>query len=173
MLSASARADISVTNFYTLMGGFRMEFAFTALDLFSGCGGLTQGLKEAGYCVKGAVEIDAKARRTFSLNHDDVPLIGEDISKLSAEALMQESGLAPGELDLLAGCPPCQGFSTLRSRNGRNSVTDSRNNLIDDFARIALALRPKMIMMENVPALAKFDKFISFVLQLEEAEEQS
>lgn len=146
-----------------------MEFSFTAIDLFSGCGGLTQGLKDAGYCIKGAVEIDAKARKTFSMNHADVPLIGADISQLSAETLMREAGLARGELDLLAGCPPCQGFSTLRSKNGRNSVTDKRNDLIDDFARIALALRPKMIMMENVPALAKFEKFLSFIQRLEEA----
>ncbi len=82
---------------------------------------------------------------------------------------MRESGLAIEELDLLAGCPPCQGFSTLRSKNGRNSLTDNRNNLIDDFARLALALRPKMIMMENVPALSKFEKFLTFVRQLEEA----
>lgn len=145
-----------------------MEFSFTAIDLFSGCGGLTQGLKDAGYRVKGAVEIDAKARKTFSMNHADVPLVGTDICQLSAETLMREAGVAHGELDLLAGCPPCQGFSTLRSKNGRNSVTDDRNNLIDDFARIALALRPKMIMMENVPALAKFEKFLNFIQRLEE-----
>lgn len=146
-----------------------MEFSFTAIDLFSGCGGLTQGLKDAGYCVKGAVEIDTKARQTYSMNHPDVPLVGSDISQLSADKLMLELGLGRGELDLLAGCPPCQGFSTLRSKNGRKSVTDSRNNLIDDFARIALALQPKIIMMENVPALAKFGKFLDFVEHLEEA----
>lgn len=144
-----------------------MEFSFTAIDLFSGCGGLTQGLKDAGYQVRGAVEIDAKARKTFMMNHADVPLIGADISQLSADTLMRDAGLVPGELDLLAGCPPCQGFSTLRSKNGRNTVSDKRNNLIDDFSRMALALRPKMIMMENVPALAKFEKFLEFTQSLE------
>lgn len=146
-----------------------MARKFTAIDLFSGCGGLTQGLKDAGYDVKGAVEIDNKARATYALNHPDVPLIGSDISKLSATQLMESLGIKPEELDLLAGCPPCQGFSTLRSKNGKKSVIDERNDLIDEFARLALAIRPRMIMMENVPALYKFDKFIIFVAKLESA----
>lgn len=141
----------------------------TAIDLFSGCGGLTQGLKDAGYYVKGAVEIDPKARSTYAMNHPDVPLIGFDISELSASDLLDEVGLVPGQLDLLAGCPPCQGFSSLRSKNGKNSVNDERNNLIDEFSRLALAMLPKMIMMENVPALAKFEKFLRFIKKLQKA----
>ncbi|WP_285416492.1 DNA cytosine methyltransferase [Pseudomonas sp. efr-133-TYG-5] len=145
-----------------------MALYLTALDLFSGCGGLTQGLKDAGYKVLGAVEIDGKARHTYSINHQDVPFVGSDISKLSAGELMDNLGIKPGELDLLAGCPPCQGFSTLRSRNGRAPVADKRNNLIDDFARLALSTLPKMVMMENVPSLAKFEKFLQFVKELED-----
>lgn len=144
-----------------------MALNLTAIDLFSGCGGLTQGLKDAGYLVKAAVEIDPKARKTYSLNHPDVPLIGSDIRELDATTLLKELGLKVGQLDLLAGCPPCQGFSTLRSRNGPKPASDDRNALIDEFARLALAVRPKMIMMENVPALARFGKFIDFVEHLE------
>jgi len=139
---------------------------FTAIDLFSGCGGLSRGLKDAGFRVVAAVEIDGKARETYSLNHLEVPLVGDDIRKVRPSQLMKACGLKKGQLDLLAGCPPCQGFSTLRVRKGRIAAPDDRNNLIDEFARLALALRPKMIMMENVPALSRYAKFKDFVLNL-------
>jgi DNA (cytosine-5)-methyltransferase 1 len=144
-----------------------MAASLKAIDLFSGCGGLTQGLKEAGYSVLAGVEIDPKARKTYSLNHPETPLIGNDIRQLGADQLLQELGLKSGQLDLLAGCPPCQGFSTLRTRSGQKPAEDKRNDLIDDFSRLAFALMPKMIMMENVPALAKFTKFLEFVSSLE------
>ncbi len=144
-----------------------MSVGYTAIDLFSGCGGLSRGLKDAGFQVLAAVELDVKARETYALNHDDVPLVGTDIRKVTAAQLMQSCGVKRGQLDLLAGCPPCQGFSTLRARNGSVAAPDARNGLIDDFARLALALRPKMVMMENVPALAKYEKFVHFVENLE------
>ena len=141
--------------------------SYTAIDLFSGCGGLSRGLKDASFQVLAAVEIDRKARETYSLNHGDVPLVGADIRGVSAAQLMRTCGLRRGQLDLMAGCPPCQGFSTLRARNGRPAVPDARNDLIDEFARLTLALRPKMVMMENVPALARYEKFINLVERLE------
>lgn len=146
-----------------------MRNSYTAIDLFSGCGGLSRGLKDAGFQVLAAVELDSKARETYELNHKDVPLVGTDIRKVTAAQLMRSCGLKRGQLDLMAGCPPCQGFSTLRARNGRPAAPDSRNELIDDFARLALALRPKMVMMENVPALANYEKFAKFVNNLEQA----
>lgn len=140
---------------------------YTAIDLFSGCGGLTRGLKDAGFRVLAAVEIEGKARETYALNHEDVPLVGGDIRKVTAAQLMRTGWLKRGQLDLLAGCPPCQGFSTLRARTGRAAAPDERNNLIDEFARLVLALRPKMVMMENVPGLARYDKFAELVDRLE------
>lgn len=139
---------------------------YTAIDLFSGCGGLSQGLRDAGYRVLAAVEIDTKACETYRANHRDVELLAGDIRHISAAKLMRCTGLKRGELDLLAGCPPCQGFSTLRARNGQSAAADPRNDLVDEFARLAIALRPKMIMMENVPALARYEKFINFVERL-------
>jgi len=141
--------------------------SYTAIDLFSGCGGLSRGLKDAGFKVLAAVEIDRKARETYALNHEDVPLVGTDIRKVSASKLLRDCGLKRGQLDLMAGCPPCQGFSTLRARSGRAAAPDARNGLIDEFARLTLALRPKMVMMENVPALARYEKFTDFVGALE------
>jgi DNA (cytosine-5)-methyltransferase 1 len=146
--------------------GEKLGMCYTAIDLFSGCGGLSRGLIDAGYKVLAAVEIDQKASETYRANHQNVELLIEDIRKVSAAKLMRCAGLKKGELDLLAGCPPCQGFSTLRARNGKSAATDPRNDLVDEFARLAIALRPKMIMMENVPALAKYEKFIQFVERL-------
>ena len=140
-----------------------MSKILTALDLFSGCGGLSQGLKDAGFKVLGAIEIDSKASETFNLNHPEVPIVGKDIREVNAAELLGKIGLKCGELDLLAGCPPCQGFSSIRRRNKKNAVDDSRNDLIDDFSRIAFGLLPKLIMMENVPGLATYEKFLAFV----------
>lgn len=136
-----------------------MKSRLTAVDLFAGCGGLTQGLKDSGFNVLGAIELDQKARSTYSLNHPEVKLLGEDIRDVCGESLLNDLGLAAGELDLLAGCPPCQGFSTLRARAGHHPAADDRNKLIDDFCRLALTLKPKAIMMENVPALQKYVRF--------------
>lgn len=131
----------------------------SAIDLFSGCGGLSLGLKDAGFRVAAAVEIDAKAQATYRLNHPDVRLYEQDIRKLDPEGVLKEVGLKRGQLDLLAGCPPCQGFSRLRTKNQKAAVEDDRNNLVLDFLRFAEVMRPKTVMLENVPALGRDDRF--------------
>ncbi|MEA2992572.1 MAG: (cytosine-5)-methyltransferase 1 [Alphaproteobacteria bacterium] len=130
-----------------------------ALDLFSGCGGLTLGLKQAGFEVVGAVENEPVAVQTYKANHPDVLVKAANIRRLSARGLRRELKLRRGELDLLAGCPPCQGFSALRTRNGANRNRDVRNNLVHEMLRFARAFRPKAVMMENVPKLARHKPF--------------
>lgn len=127
---------------------------FKAIDLFSGCGGLTHGLRRASFRVIGAVEIDGLAVETYRMNHSGVQLWAQDIRSLSALDVRSVLGLKVGDLDLLTGCPPCQGFSVLRTRNGHHKVVDLRNDLVYDFLRFVRELRPKTVMMENVPALA-------------------
>lgn len=131
-----------------------------AVDLFSGCGGLSLGLMKAGFSVAAAVEIDAKAGETYRLNHAGVRLYRQDIRTLDPATLLRDVGLAAGELDLLAGCPPCQGFSRLRTKNQRTSVNDDRNNLVVDFLRFIGVMKPKTVMLENVPALAEDARFM-------------
>lgn len=138
-----------------------------AVDLFSGCGGVTRGLKDAGFKVAAAVEIDGKAQATYVLNHSDVRLYRSDIRKLSPDDLLNDCGLKIGELDLLAGCPPCQGFSRLRTRNKTKAVDDDRNDLVADFLRFVLRMLPKTVMLENVPALAGDERFQDFRRELE------
>lgn len=128
---------------------------YTAIDLFSGAGGLTLGLKNAGFKVLAGVEINPIAASTYRANHPNIKLFECDIKKLSETEVLNGLKLKRGELDLLAGCPPCQGFSTQRTRNKVASIADDRNELIFEFLRIVEITLPKTIMLENVPGLAK------------------
>ncbi|MFZ0609510.1 MAG: DNA cytosine methyltransferase [Xanthobacteraceae bacterium] len=138
-----------------------------AIDLFSGCGGLTLGLKQAGFNVLGAIEVDFAAVRTYRANHARVLIKKADVQKVSAQAFRRQLKIRRGELDLLAGCPPCQGFSSLRTRNGANRNRDNRNSLVHEMLRFAKAFRPKAVMMENVPGLIRQKLFAEFCEGLE------
>lgn len=141
----------------------------TAVDLFCGCGGLTQGLKKAGFSVVGAVDNDPLSVQTYTANHPEVYVVENDIRNVTVGSFKKMVGLRKGELDLLAGCPPCQGFSTLRTLNGAVNVEDSRNDLLFEFQRFIQELRPKAVMMENVPGLERdrrFNKFCKWMEQL-------
>jgi DNA (cytosine-5)-methyltransferase 1 len=125
-----------------------------AIDLFAGSGGLTLGLKRAGFSVVAAIEIDPLAATTYRKNHPEVHVFEADIRETTSRAVLRKAALRKGELDLLAGCPPCQGFSTLKTMNGAATVKDKRNNLVFEYLRFVRELRPKAIMLENVPGLA-------------------
>ena len=140
-----------------------------AIDLFSGAGGLTQGLKEAGFAVIGAVEFDSRAAGTYRANHPSCQLFEGDINALEPSDVLQVLGLRKGELDLLAGCPPCQGFSRMRNHNGGRIVRDPlKKDLVLRFADYVEALLPKTVMMENVPGLEKDWRFTQMKAELRE-----
>lgn len=128
---------------------------FLAVDLFAGCGGLTLGLKQAGFKVIGAVDSDKLATLTYTRNHRSTIYWHQDIRSMDALAMRKKLGIRRGRLDLLAGCPPCQGFSTLRTLRGKRRVVDDRNELIFEFLRFIREFRPKVVMVENVPELAR------------------
>lgn len=141
----------------------------TAIDLFCGAGGLTQGLKQAGFVVLAAVELDRDASITYAANHPTVNLITKDIREIDPEALRVELGLQKGQLGLMAGCPPCQGFSTLRTKKKSVLIEDQRNDLIQDYLRFVEEFMPKAIMLENVPGLARdirMEQFLQTVKSL-------
>ncbi|HEU4712930.1 MAG TPA: DNA cytosine methyltransferase [Pyrinomonadaceae bacterium] len=126
-----------------------------AIDLFAGCGGLTEGLRQAGFRVIGAIESNKLAVKTYKANHKNVRVWQKDIRKVSIAEVKRKLKLKAGDLDLLAGCPPCQGFSTITTLNGNQKrSTDDRNELIFEFLRFVRNLLPKAIMLENVPRLA-------------------
>lgn len=141
---------------------------FTALDLFAGAGGLTLGLQRAGFTVLGAVEMHPLACSTYADNHVDVRLWQDDIRDLTGEQILAGIGLRPGQLDLLAGCPPCQGFSSLRTLNGRQAPAEPRNDLVREYGRLVAQLEPRAVLMENVPGLARDERMTELIDLLED-----
>jgi DNA (cytosine-5)-methyltransferase 1 len=137
----------------------------TAIDLFCGAGGLTLGLKLAGFRVLGGVEIDPLACETYRANHPKAELWEQDIRTLPVVEVRERLGLELGDLDLLAGCPPCQGFSSIRTRR-RGTKYDPRNELLFEFVRFVDGLRPRAVMMENVPGLADDERLARLVRRL-------
>lgn len=133
---------------------------YTAIDLFCGAGGLTVGLQSAGFNVLAGVELNKAAAETYAMNHKKHAIYEQDICKISPLEMLNDLGLKKGELDLLAGCPPCQGFSTHRTRNRGVSVEDDRNDLVFEFVRFVEEMLPKTIMMENVPGLYKDQRMV-------------
>jgi DNA (cytosine-5)-methyltransferase 1 len=145
----------------------RLSCRPNAIDLFAGCGGLTLGLKQAGFTVLGAVEISPVAAATYAQNHPEVKVWNADIRHVAAATILRELGLKRGQLDLLAGCPPCEGFSSLRTLNGGKRIVDCRNDLVLQLLRFVRALKPKAVMMENVPGLVRNRRFAVLRTRLE------
>lgn len=131
-----------------------------AIDLFSGAGGLTIALKNTGYKVLLANEIDPTFSETHRYNFPDVPLIQKDIRELTGEELKRV--LDGKEVDLVVGGPPCQGFSVFGKRRfvntqGYDPQQDPRNFLVYEYIRIVEALNPKFFFMENVKGFTNLD----------------
>ena len=124
--------------------------ALTAVDIFAGAGGLTVGLKRSGFRVVAAVEREAHSFATHKANHPEVKCLKQDIATVSGAALQQFAGTE--RIDLLAGCPPCQGFTSLTAKYKQE---DPRNTLILEMARLAEAIQPRAILMENVPGMTQ------------------
>lgn len=122
----------------------------TAVDLFSGAGGISLGIEAAGFKVEFANDFHPAAGATYRRNFPATPFSGASIRGITGAKILRQTGLKAGELDLLIGGPPCQGFSIIGSR----VVHDERNDLFQDFFRIARHLRPRAIVIENVPGLA-------------------
>ena len=120
-----------------------------AIDVFAGGGGLTVGLKRAGFTVGLAVESSLHACRVYDSNHQAVVTLRQDVRATRREDLVERIG--DRQIDLLAGCPPCQGFTSLTAKY---KTDDPRNRLVLEMSRLASQLRPRAIMIENVPGLA-------------------
>jgi len=121
----------------------------------------------AGYRELLAVEWDDHAVATFRLNFPDVPVYHGDIAKLSVEECLRLAGIGPGELDVLDGSPPCQGFSTA----GKRRMDDGRNTLFREYVRLLRGLRPKVLIMENVSGMVKGKMKLIFAEILKELKE--
>ena len=139
----------------------------TAVDLFCGVGGLSLGLRQARFRVAAALDISRLATDSYRMNFPRVPLIRRDIRAVNGPDLLSSARLEEGELDLLAGCPPCQGFSALRTKRRQSAVDDDRNDLLLEFLRLAEETLPRFVLLENVPGLARDELFGQFTDGLE------
>lgn len=122
------------------------------IDLFCGAGGLSAGLRKAGFTIKIGVDIDKQALQTYRTNFQRTKILEKDIIDVTGEELRRLANLQADEHEfLLAGCPPCQGFSNLGKRN----PDDSKNLLVLQYVRLIEELQPNFILMENVPGMSK------------------
>jgi DNA (cytosine-5)-methyltransferase 1 len=125
-----------------------LSTAPTCVDLFAGCGGLTEGFLAAGIDVVASVELHPQAALTHAFNHPSTSVFVGDVRDWDRELL--DDSLAEREVvrpDIVAGGPPCQGFSSA----GKKSSTDPRNSLFHAFADVVAHYLPKLFLLENVP----------------------
>jgi DNA (cytosine-5)-methyltransferase 1 len=124
---------------------------FTCVDSFSGAGGLSLGLSDAGFDVLLSFDIDKRCIETINSNpkYFNHPALCDDIKNMLDGRLLEKLGLKQGELFLLAGGPPCQGFSVQRI----GEDTDSRNELVLLYGRLVDEVRPMFFVMENVSGI--------------------
>ncbi len=132
-----------------------------AVDLFCGAGGLTHGLHQAGINVLAGVDIDPASQYPFEANNDAI-FIQKSVEEVSGRQLRKM--YSPGAVRLLAGCAPCQPFSTYSQ--GARGRKDNQWKLLMDFGRLVDESKPDIVTMENVPALIKHSVFQDFVQAL-------
>jgi DNA (cytosine-5)-methyltransferase 1 len=110
------------------------------------------------------VEWDENAVETYRLNHHGTPVLHRDIAKVTAQELLDLTGLQPRELDIFDGSPPCQGFSTA----GKRQIDDPRNSLFKEYVRLLRGLQPKVFVMENVSGMVKGNMKHVFAIAMRE-----
>lgn len=125
------------------------------IDLFAGAGGLSEGLSEAGFHGLFANEVMAEYANTYKQNHPSTNVTTADIRNLDANEIRQSLNIEREELDLVAGGPPCQGFSI---NAPVRSTLDERNHLFKDYLRFVDAFAPRAVLIENVPGLVSFEE---------------
>jgi len=125
----------------------------TAISLFAGAGGCSLGFQQAGFDIRFATDIDRDAVESYRRNFAGTPCEVADVRDLGPEMLLDKVCLRSGELDILLGGPPCQGFSSA----GMKSAEDPRNSLVRHYVRLLEGIRPKWFVMENVEGLLTND----------------
>lgn len=127
-----------------------------AISLFCGAGGCSLGFKQAGYSILYANDKDSAAVETYSQNFPETTCSNENIDAIDFKSVLKSIGIKPGEVDILIGGPPCQGFSMAGSR----FWDDPRNHLLKSYVRTLKIIKPKWFLMENVEGLLTSNKGI-------------
>lgn len=124
-------------------------------DFFSGCGGTSQGFKQAGFEVVFGLDFDSDAANSFNLNFPDVEFINDDIRKIESYSISHIFNAEPGAYTLFSGCAPCQPYS---KQNSNKKENDPRLDLLTEFSRFVEFYLPDFVFVENVPGLQKFNE---------------
>lgn len=134
-----------------IVGG---KMKIKAIDLFSGCGGVSCGLVNSGFDVTGAVEINKDAARIYKNYHKlkNVNIIVDDIFNVDGFNLLKNSKINVDDLYLMAGCPPCQNFSS-QNRTGKLKSDEEKKALLMQYLRIIKQVYPPFILLENVSGI--------------------
>ena len=119
------------------------------IDLFCGCGGMSLGSSRAGFNVVAGIDKDTRALASHTQNFPNAKHLAWDLSETTGAEILKETMLRSGEIDVVVGGPPCQGFSTM----GKRDHLDPRNLLIWDFFRVVRELSPRAFLLENVPGV--------------------
>jgi DNA (cytosine-5)-methyltransferase 1 len=122
----------------------------TAIDLFCGAGGLSEGFRQAGVQVLAGQDHDDRAGATCSATNREAHFIGGPIEQVSSKDLLKAACAKPGEIDILIGGPPCQGYSV---NNHQRGINDPRAGLFREYLRIVGGIRPRWLVMENVAGI--------------------
>jgi DNA (cytosine-5)-methyltransferase 1 len=127
-----------------------MPKTWTAIDLFCGAGGLSEGFRQAGFRVLAGNDVDVSSGKTFAATHPEATFLPGPIQNYSAEDFLKAARLKPGQLDCLIGGPPCQGFSVYNHQRG---LHDERSSLYREYLRIVEGLKPRWVVLENVTGM--------------------
>jgi len=125
--------------------------SYIGVDLFAGAGGLSYGLSRAGFNMKLGIEIDSYCADTLSKNNSDMTVIVSNIQSVDPLEVMQACEVRKGELAIIAGGPPCRGFSQSNKRT--RVLSNPLNSLYKEFFRFVKAIRPRVFLLENVKGL--------------------
>lgn len=160
--STSARQMHASRSRSTARRSERIEDDVACVDLFCGAGGLTHGLISAGVKVRAGVDFEDACRHAYEANHHGVNFHRADVAELDASTVAKWFGDA--KVRVLAGCAPCQPFSTyaLRYQKTERVEKDSRWSLLEHFGRLVAELLPDIVTMENVPTVTKHTVFKNF-----------
>lgn len=134
-----------------------------AVDLFCGAGGLTRGLLNTGISVRAGYDIDLNCEHAYSRNNDGAQFVAQSVELVKVEDVA--AWYRPGRIKLLAGCAPCQPFSTYNQ--GRDTTTDRKWPLLYSFKKLIEEIQPELVTMENVPDVTKHKVYHDFVESLQ------
>lgn len=135
------------------------------IDLFCGAGGLSYGLKKAGFNILAGYDIDSSCKYAYETNIK-ASFVNRNIKETSSSEIKERFEKAKSSIKILVGCAPCQTFSQYTQRKTMKNKDDEKWTLLNEFVRIAMEVQPEIISVENVPNLTKYPIFKNFIEEL-------